>query len=224
MSKYCCWASNDPSRDKEDYIKCSNKSKKPENDGKKKKQQICCADAFRMKQQAAMEQYKADMQPFADPCGKRSNKDKFRCFVAKMICMKLNMPGQEFKCPEQLSIVADICKGCKPLMCADRINVNCFPSEPSAQFSMLQECFERELDSGIQLKVIYMQREIGKLDMQRDVGGEERSAMSSYRAILNKPLPLSYAFQGQAATCCPSPSYSGWSTRLRRLCTRPMLR
>lgn len=179
-----CLASNDLSRDKEDYMLCSTKQNQPpppppEEEGKKKKKkqkkpQVCCSTAFRMQKKADREQYLADMEPFApDPCGKKkkgqkkkkADKGKFRCFLANMICRKLNMPGRCFELPEQLNMVAAICKGCKPLMCANRINVNCFPAEPSAQFSMLRECLERELDEGVQLKVTYMKKEIGKLNV-----------------------------------------------------------
>lgn len=174
----CCWASNELSRDKENYIRCSIRQNPPPppppegSKGKKqKKPQVCCATAFRMKQKQDREQYKLDMEPNApDACGKKkkgekkkkADKAKFRCFTANMICMKLYMPGRDFECFEQLGMIADICKGCKPVMCSDRINVNCFPKEPSANFSMLSECFERELDTGIQLKVIYMKKEIGR--------------------------------------------------------------
>ncbi|EDW59268.2 uncharacterized protein Dvir_GJ10379 [Drosophila virilis] len=72
------------------------------------------------------------------------------------------MPGRDFECPNMLKITASICKGCKPVMCANRINVNCMPCEPSARFSMLAECLDKELSEGITLVVSYMKKEIGR--------------------------------------------------------------
>ncbi|KAH8417897.1 hypothetical protein KR222_007852, partial [Zaprionus bogoriensis] len=96
--------------------------------------------------------------------GKKTKPDRehFRCFTANMITQKLYMPGRCFECPEKLRITAAICKGCKPIMRSDRINVNHLPAEPSARFSMLAECLERELDEGITLSVVYMNKEIGR--------------------------------------------------------------
>ncbi|KAH8311092.1 hypothetical protein KR044_004323, partial [Drosophila immigrans] len=97
--------------------------------------------------------------------GKKKNKgmkDYYRCFTANMVCMKLYMPGRDFEFPDQLQIKATVCRGCKPILCADRINVNCLPREPIASFSMLAECLEKELNEGISVSVSYMKKEIGR--------------------------------------------------------------
>ncbi|KAM8703911.1 hypothetical protein ACLKA7_008523 [Drosophila subpalustris] len=179
MSKApCCWASNDLSRDKENYMRCSTRQALPPcDDGKGKKgkkdkdkdknKNVCCGQAFRMQQEKDAANEDSDELQCGPSKGKKGKKNKgmkdyYRCFEANMICMKLYMPGRDFECPDQLRITANICRGCKPIMCSNRINVNCLPAEPSAKFSMLAECLEKELNEGIAVSVVYMKKEIGR--------------------------------------------------------------
>lgn len=176
MSKApCCWASNDLSRDKKDYIRCSTRQVQPPcDDGKAKKGKkgkdkdngVCCSTAFRMQMaKEAANEDTDELQCGPSKKGKKnkSNKDYYRCFTANMICMKLYMPGRDFECPEKLRMNVNICRGCKPILCSNRINVNCLPQEPSARFSMLAECLEKELNEGISVSVVYMKKEIGEI-------------------------------------------------------------
>ncbi|XP_034486875.1 uncharacterized protein LOC117791276 [Drosophila innubila] len=175
MSKApCCWASNELSRDKKDYIRCSTRQVQPPCDdgkgkkgknGKDKDKSVCCSTAFQMQMaKDAANEDTDELQCGPSKKGKKNkaNKENFRCFTANMICMKLYMPGRDFECPEQLRITANICRGCKPILCSNRINVNCLPQEPSARFSMLAECLEKELNEGISVSVVYMKKEIGR--------------------------------------------------------------
>ncbi|KAH8388606.1 hypothetical protein KR093_011142, partial [Drosophila rubida] len=163
--------SNELSRDKENYMRCSTRRYQlpPCDDGKDKKKgkdkdkdknkNVCCGMAFHL----AKTEQKDDDELDCGPSKKNKGmKEYFRCFTANMICMKLYMPGRDFECPAQLKMTATVCRGCKIVMCANRINVNHLPREPSANFSMLAECLEKELNEGISVSVSYMKKEIGR--------------------------------------------------------------
>ncbi|XP_017871507.1 PREDICTED: uncharacterized protein LOC108619435 [Drosophila arizonae] len=173
MSKApCCWASNELSRDKENYIRCSTRQNPQSNDNKDKKgkpdKNMCCGPAFRLQMaKEAEKDANVDIDAMCGPSGKgkkkvKPDKDKFRCFVANMICMKLYMPGRDFEERDQLQMNVVICKGCTPVLCSNRIGVNCMPSEPSARFSIQPECLDKALTDGVNLSVKYMNKEIGR--------------------------------------------------------------
>ncbi|XP_060650483.1 uncharacterized protein LOC132787458 [Drosophila nasuta] len=171
----CCWASNELSRDKEHYMRCSTRPNQPPpcDDGKGKKgkdkdknKNVCCGMAFRQQMAKDAEQQDSEELQCGPSKGKKgknkADKENYRCFTAKMICMKLYMPGRDFECPDQLRITANVCRGCKLILCSNRINVNCLPTEPSAKFSMMAECLEKELNEGISVSVSYMKKDIGR--------------------------------------------------------------
>ncbi|XP_068152394.1 uncharacterized protein Ppi1 [Drosophila tropicalis] len=150
-----CLLTNKLARDKKDYMLCSTRQYELDKDRYSKKDTDMCCSSCPPRDAAA--------EVRCPGPGKKvkPNKDNMRCFTANMICQKLYMPGRDFECQDKLKIMVDICKGCKPVLKADRINVNCLPQEPSKCFAMEAECLQQRLEEGILLTVIYKNREIG---------------------------------------------------------------
>ncbi|XP_017092284.2 uncharacterized protein Ppi1 [Drosophila bipectinata] len=141
---------------KDEYMTCSVKKSKAEQE-KSPKKPICCSGCP-VKDRDNVYTPKC---PSKGQKGK-ANKPYMNCFACNIVCQKLDMPGWEFECRDQLEIRVNVCKGCKVVLDASRINVNCLPNEMSATFSMEPECLQRQLMEGINIALVYMRKEIGR--------------------------------------------------------------
>ncbi|XP_017008876.2 uncharacterized protein Ppi1 [Drosophila takahashii] len=92
----------------------------------------------------------------------KPNRDYMRCFAAKLIVQRLDMPGRDFECRDQLQVRANVCRGCKICLDATSIGVNCLPLDPQKTFQMEPECLQRQLAEGITISVVYLRKEIAR--------------------------------------------------------------
>ncbi|XP_020811592.1 uncharacterized protein LOC110186668 [Drosophila serrata] len=141
---------------KSEYMHCSTYVEKPVGD-KKAKCPSCCCSSCPVK----------DRDNYVPKCpgpGQKGkpNRDYMNCFATNMVALRLDMPGWEFECQDKLQVRANVCKGVKLVLDASRINVNGLPTEVLKTFQMEPECLARQLNEGIAISLIYMNKEIGR--------------------------------------------------------------
>ncbi|XP_041675291.1 uncharacterized protein LOC108111451 [Drosophila eugracilis] len=150
---------------KAEYMHCSTYQEKGKNQDKGKGQEkdkkakgACCCSSCPVRNRE--EVYEARC-PGPGQKGK-PNREYMRCFAAKMIVQRLDMPGRDFECRDKLQVKANVCRGCKICLDATSINVNCLPVNPNKTFQAEAECLQRQLAEGITISVVYMRKEIAR--------------------------------------------------------------
>ncbi|XP_017131834.1 uncharacterized protein LOC108149001 [Drosophila elegans] len=143
---------------KADYMHCSTYQEKGKSQEKDKKKNSCCCSSCPVQNREEV------YQPRCPAPGQKGkpNKDYMRCFAAKLIVQRLDLPGRDFKCRDQLQVKANVCRKCKICLDDSRINVNCLPLNPDKTFQMEPECLQRQLAEGITISVIYLRKEIAR--------------------------------------------------------------
>ncbi|KAH8278796.1 hypothetical protein KR018_009749 [Drosophila ironensis] len=143
-------------RKKDEYMGCSVKKNKAEQE-KLPKKPICCSGC-------PVKTREAVYNPKCPGKGQKGkvNKEYQSCFACNIICQKLDMPGWEFECRDRLQMRINVCKGCKVVLDDSRINVNCLPCRPIATFAMESECLQRQLLEGAVIGLVYMNKEIAR--------------------------------------------------------------
>ncbi|XP_016951444.1 uncharacterized protein LOC108025454 [Drosophila biarmipes] len=155
---------------KAEYMHCStyqeqgskdSKDKKDKKDKKGKKGKgasACCCSSCPVRNRETV------YEPRCPAPGQKGkpNRDYMRCFAAKLIVQRLDMPGRDFECRDKLQVRASVCRGCKICLDAGSIGVNCLPLNPDKTFQMEPECLQRQLAEGITISVVYLRKEIAR--------------------------------------------------------------
>ncbi|EDV53110.1 uncharacterized protein LOC6554223 [Drosophila erecta] len=144
---------------KADYMHCSTYQEKGKAQEKDKKAKGgCCCSSCPVRNREEV------YQPRCPAPGQKGkpNRDYMRCFAAKLIVQKLDMPGRDFECQDKLQVKANVCRGCKICLSSSSINVNCLPLNPDKTFQMEAECLQRQLAEGINISVVYLRKEIAR--------------------------------------------------------------
>jgi len=146
---------------KAEYMHCSTYQERDNKDRKDKKGKgasTCCCSSCPVRNREGV------YEPRCPAPGQKGkpNRDYMRCFAAKLIVQRLDMPGRDFECRDKLQVRASVCRGCKICLDAGSIGVNCLPLNPDKTFQMEPECLQRQLAEGITISVVYLRKEIGE--------------------------------------------------------------